>query len=165
MGVDVYVLKFLCHCREMYGPFGRTLQLGRQGIYLHPSHLKTADAIVLEHGLGPDFDKVGGGEPYAETFFSSLGSTEIVACDASPYEGANFIHDFNNPLPTATCEPFDTIVDGGSLEHIFNVPVALTNLMRLTRVGGLILSINGAITFLAQALSIQPGLSVSRVLS
>ncbi|MEJ8823990.1 hypothetical protein WKW80_18490 [Variovorax humicola] len=152
MGVDVYVLKFLTHCRQHFGPFNRTFQIGRQGIYLDQRHLPIADAIVREHGIGENFRSVGGSEPYAETLFKALGATDVISCDVSPYEGAHLVHDFNNPVPEEWRGGFDTVFDGGSIEHIFNAPVALANLMQLTRIGGRVLSINGANDFLGHGL-------------
>jgi hypothetical protein len=152
MGVDVYVLKFLAHCHQHFGPFNRTLQIGRQGIYFDQRHLPIADAIVREHRIGEDFLSIGGSEPYAEVLFKALGATEVMSCDASPYEGACLIHDFNTPVPEDWHGTFDTVFDGGSLEHIFNTPVALANLMQLTRIGGRVLSINGANDFLGHGL-------------
>ena len=56
--------------------------------------------------------------------------------DASAHEGASLIHDMNQPVAADLWGRFDAVVDGGSLEHIFNFPVAVANLMRLTKVGG-----------------------------
>jgi hypothetical protein len=42
----------------------------------------------------------------------------------------------NDPLPPQHAEQFDLVFDGGTLEHIFNVPCALRNCMELVRPGG-----------------------------
>jgi hypothetical protein len=47
---------------------------------------------------------------------------------------------------------FDCVFDGGTIEHIFNVPVALDNAIRMLAVGGLFLSVNGANNFLGHGL-------------
>ena len=47
--------------------------------------------------------------------------------DASAFEGANFVHDLNNPIPEELHCKYDAVVDGGTLEHVFNVPVAFAN--------------------------------------
>ncbi|WP_316396925.1 hypothetical protein [Bradyrhizobium sp. 33ap4] len=146
------MLKFLAHCHQLRGPLGRTFQLGRQGIYLDPRHVEIADSIVREHEIGADFRSIGGAEPYSENLFKSFGASEVVSCDASAYEGAHLLHDFNNPVPSNWHGSFDTVFDGGSLEHIFNIPVALANLMQLTRVGGRVLSVNSANDFLGHGL-------------
>ena len=46
------------------------------------------------------------------------------------------VHDLNQPLPAAMDEQFDAVIDSGTLEHIFNVPAALTTCMRLVKQGG-----------------------------
>jgi hypothetical protein len=56
--------------------------------------------------------------------------------DYSGYEGADTIHDLNLPVPESLVGRFDAVVDAGSLEHVFNFPVAVANLMRMARVGG-----------------------------
>lgn len=76
---------------------------------------------------------------YADSFLSEfLGASSISVLDASAYEGADTIHDMNTPIPQDWRGRYDAVIDGGSLEHIFNVPVALANLAGLLKVGGTI---------------------------
>jgi hypothetical protein len=56
--------------------------------------------------------------------------------DASDYEGATIIHDLNKPIPQNLVGQYDLVWDGGTLEHVFNFPVALQNAMNLLKVGG-----------------------------
>jgi hypothetical protein len=65
-------------------------------------------------------------EPY---LIALLGADEIISIDASGYENATIIHDMNEPAEDLA-EQFDLVIDGGSLEHIFNFPVAILNVMR-----------------------------------
>jgi len=65
-----------------------------------------------------------------------IGAETIEAMDFSPYEGAMHIQVMNEPVPDKLVERFDAVIDGGSLEHIFNFPVAVSNLMRMAKVGG-----------------------------
>jgi hypothetical protein len=117
----------------------------------------------MAYGIGQSFADAGS-QYYAEKLLRAFGATEIVSGDGSPYEGATFIHDFNNPLPEEITDQYDTVFDGGSLEHIFNVPVALANLMKLTRVGGRLLSVNGANNMLGHGFyQFSPELLFSRV--
>lgn len=51
----------------------------------------------------------------------------------------------NMPLAdrrSALAGQFDLVIDGGTLEHVFSLPVAVANLMFLARKGGHILSAN-----------------------
>jgi hypothetical protein len=76
---------------------------------------------------------------YADGFLRDfLGASFITVLDASPYEGADTIHDMNTPVPIAWHGKYDAVIDSGSLEHIFNVPVAIANLANMLKVGGTI---------------------------
>ena len=45
----------------------------------------------------------------------------------------------NQPVPDRLRGAFDTVIDGGTLEHVFNFPTAIKNCMELVRVGGHVL--------------------------
>ena len=100
-----------------------------------------ADHYLKQGGFDVSYREATRGSNWAdEGLFQTLGVTSISCADASPYEGADLIHDFNNPIGSEWHQRFDTLFDGGSLEHIFNVPVAVANEMNLLRVGGRLLS-------------------------
>ena len=46
------------------------------------------------------------------------------------------VHDLNTPSSADLFGRFDLLYDGGTLEHVFNFPVAIANCMRMLRVGG-----------------------------
>ena len=76
---------------------------------------------------------------YADRFWRDiLGVRDLSTIDNSDYEGASIVHDLNRPVPPELWEGFDAVVEAGSLEHIFNFPVAIANLMKMVRVGGTI---------------------------
>jgi len=56
-----------------------------------------------------------------------FGASTVVSIDYSDYEGANIIHDMNYPISQETYSKFDTVIDAGSLEHVYNAPQALKN--------------------------------------
>jgi SAM-dependent methyltransferase len=70
-----------------------------------------------------------------------LGAKEIVAVDASDFEGARIIHDMNRPIPDTLNSSFDVVLDGGTLEHIFDLPTALRNATLMVRPGGRFISL------------------------
>jgi hypothetical protein len=143
VGVDVSVLRLLIEARRAYGPWGETLQLGRQGIHIPPALQPIADEMVRQSGLGASLQSVTGGSYWADQgLLQTLGATAVSAADVSDFEGAQVIHDFNNEIDETWSQRFDTIFDGGALEHIFNIPTASANLMRMLRVGGRLVSIN-----------------------
>ena len=85
---------------------------------------------------------------YAEEFFLSLGAKEIHSLDISDYEGATHIHDMNQQIPEVLKAQYSVVIDGGSLEHIFNFPVALKNCMEMVQVGGYYLGLTPANNFM-----------------
>ena len=69
--------------------------------------------------------------------FSTLGFEHIESIDYSDYEWPDFIHDLNDTnIPIELEEQYDFIVDGGTMEHIFNLPNVLENVHKMLKVGG-----------------------------
>ena len=71
-----------------------------------------------------------------EPFLRHLGARQVDSCDASAYEGATRVHDLNQPIPGDWDGTYDAVIDGGTLEHVFNFPTAIENCMRLVKPGG-----------------------------
>lgn len=113
--------------------FGRVLTLGRQTLYLDQ---REYDRITAR--LGTPAQPI---PTYAEPLLSMLGATDVDAIDASGFEEAALVHDLNVPVPEAWHERYDVIIDAGTLEHVFNVPVALASVIQMLRTGGRFLSI------------------------
>jgi len=67
-----------------------------------------------------------------------LGATDVESFDNSNYEGANHIEDLSKPL-SKEYNRYDTVIDFGCLEHIYNIPQAFKNVSELCREGGQIL--------------------------
>lgn len=128
----------LWNARQRGVSFDRLLTVGHQSLYLHRREVAF---------FRREYQKAFGSsvtpldeyqwEEYADTFLRDfLGASSITVLDASPYEGADKIHDMNTPIPEAWRDRYDAVIDSGSLEHIFNVPVALKNLADLLKVDG-----------------------------
>jgi hypothetical protein len=74
---------------------------------------------------------------YADGFLQEfLDASQVTILDASDYEGADRVHDLNVPIPEDLRGQFDVVIESGSLEHIFNFPVAIANLASMLKVGG-----------------------------
>ena len=145
MGVDIYVLDaLLSHAQRYPSEYGNTLWLGRQGFHVDDSLAPTVEEVLRRRRPEWGLDDVRDTDPYASRLFQSLGSTRIRALDINAFEGADIIHDLNGPVPEQLHSQFDTIFDGGTLEHVFNIPVALDNVFKMLKPGGLFLSVNGA---------------------
>ncbi|MCC9643542.1 class I SAM-dependent methyltransferase [Rhodopirellula sp. JC740] len=116
-------------------PIQQVLTIGRQQLFLRPREVETLrEEFDLEEEIGQSVPEFGG---YCESFLISLLRCERVqSLDFSDYECASIIHDLNLPVPSDLHEAFDLIVDGGSLEHLFHVPQALENYIRMLKLGG-----------------------------
>jgi SAM-dependent methyltransferase len=134
MGLDINAVQFLIASRQEGVELGDVLTLGRQDLNVYPAKMR---AILNKHrfpsnAFAPNVVETG----YAEPVFKALGAKNVYALDASNFEGAGFVHDLNQPLPSELKERFDLVYDGGTLEHVFNFPVALKNCMEMLRPGG-----------------------------
>jgi hypothetical protein len=143
MGLNREAVRFLISARRCGVDFTRTATLGRQNLYVARSELL---ALFHEQSVVPStpFDCGSESIEYADEFFALLGAQHYAAIDASDYEGAVEIHDMNRPIPLHLKMSFDAVVDGGTLEHIFDFPTALKNCMEMVRVGGHLLLITPA---------------------
>src|SRR6266446_4371577 len=73
---------------------------------------------------------------YSEPFFRRLGATSVDSIDASDFEGATIIADLNRPLPQQVRRRFSVVFDGGTLEHVFDIAMALRSGLDLVELGG-----------------------------
>ena len=146
MGIDVHVLNFLAATQPIHRrALGRTLMLGRQGFHIPAQSRTLAQSILQRYDAEASLDAIQPeGAPWAEGLFRYLGSTSLSALDASAFEGADIVHDMNLPVPQHLHEAFDTLFDGGTIEHIFDIPAVLRNVRTMLRPGGLFLSVNAA---------------------
>ena len=146
MGIDVSVLDFVLKFKGKIK--GETLQLGRQGFHIprdRKDHRRgLAETALAQYDADATIESFYTLSGFSDALFSYLGSSSVLALDASPFEGANIVHDLNMPVDKTLHARFDTIFDGGTLEHVFDLPVALQNVKDMLRVGGLFLSVNAA---------------------
>ena len=144
MGIDTATANFLCAAKSSGVDFERTLTLGRQCLY--PWLL---DSLALQKifdclGNGLRADEFLRQNWYADPFFLELGAHTVDSMDVSSYESPTMIHDLNMPMPTQWKQRFSVVFDGGTIEHVFNIPQALKNSMQMVRIGGHFLSSNMA---------------------
>ncbi len=148
MGIDLNGAQLLIRAQKSGVSFARVATLGRQR---NLCDRQTLLAILGASGYQLTEDRVqrflDPKREYAEEFLSILGAKDIFAIDASDFEGAQIVHDMNQPIPDALDSSFDVVIDGGTLEHIFNLPVALGNAIRMVRPDGRFVSLNQANNF------------------
>gem|GEM_PF-2240506 len=107
---------------------GRVLTLGRQTTLLNSRDYR---ALMARVGV----DSVPPMPTFADDVLLAMGGTEVVSMDFSAYEGATLLHDLNDPIGEELRESFDLVFEGGTLEHVFEFPVAIASCMRLLRQG------------------------------
>jgi hypothetical protein len=149
MGLDQNGVQFLLYARGLGVDFAHSAMIGRQSLYLNASQLAGSFAKFGSPLNRPTLDRLldahGG---YAEGLFECLGARQVSSFDAAAYEGATQIHDMNLPLPEQHKRQFSMVLDGGSLEHVFNIATALKNCLEMVRVGGHYLAISPANNFM-----------------
>ncbi len=134
MGLDINAVQFLLRARKNGLQLGKVLTVGRLNLDVFPAKVCQ---LLRQHGLSDElFRDKGVASGYADDFFRALGATSVQSLDASNYEGASLVHDLNQPIPAGWRDSYDVVYDGGTLEHVFNFPVALRNCMELVRPGG-----------------------------
>jgi len=134
MGLDSNAVQFLIAARKQGVRFNRTIMLGRQ-------HFAVPPGLVCDFMAKQGFSTSGmeaaiKGNIFSEPFFQALGATQVDSIDNAEFEGANYIHDLNQPIPESWKEQFDVVYDGGTLEHVFNFPTALRGAMEMLKKDG-----------------------------
>ncbi|MFN7944600.1 MAG: hypothetical protein U0Z53_04570 [Blastocatellia bacterium] len=149
MGLDVNGTRFLLYARNKGVSFERTAMIGRQGLHLDAAalnrNLSEFGCSLSETEISRLLSESGG---YAEPLLRLLGADEVCSFDASDYEQASVIHDFNLPIDESFRNRFSVVLDGGTLEHIFNFPTAIRNCLKMIEPGGCFLGITPANNFL-----------------
>lgn len=127
MGLGLNGIHFLVGESKRGLRLGRTLTLGHQRI------------CTSERQYSGFLERLGVSQKertYADDFFLGLGAAPLEVMDASAYEGAQLIHDLNDPVRQDLKSTYDTVIDIGTLEHVFNYPVAIRTCMELVKPGG-----------------------------
>jgi hypothetical protein len=133
MGIIYRQAKMLLDARRRGIPMHHVVMIGRQTLLLHPSELKS-----LKKDFGIELPDYRWGE-FTDRFLKDcLGAEKVDVLDYSAYEGANLLHDLSQPIPGDLVAKFDLVIEAGTLEHVFNFPVAIKNLMQMIKVGGML---------------------------
>jgi hypothetical protein len=141
MGIDVPSMQLLCCAKNIGVDFSDTITVGRQRVLVPPD----ATAPILSAiGTPRELASAILEGQFAEPLFALLGAKQVSSVDASDYEQATDVHDFNQPLPTSLANRFSVVHDGGTIEHVFNILQAFKNCMEMVRVGGHFIQVNVA---------------------
>lgn len=125
MGIGYNELQFLRFAAK-HAQFGRVATIGRQGLSLAKKE------VCSLMGVGGKYKH----EKYCDSLLlRHFGATCVDSWDYSDYEGASHIADMNKPL-NERLSTYDTVIDAGTLEHIYNAPQALVNVAKMCCDGG-----------------------------
>lgn len=144
MGFENNTIRLLIKSAEKFNiDFTDSLTIGRQALHIDESLLKE---LLKENNIpiGPEFFKNDG---YCEVFLKSIGAKIVDSMDASSYENASIIHDMNTPVPDVLKNKYSCVIDGGTLEHVFNFPQALKNCMEMVKPNGYFITITPSNNF------------------
>lgn len=154
MGIAPYIAEAIVR-EHMHRPItGDVLLLGRQTFLFTP---EDAIGMLRSNGIEPAKAAIDAmsidqttrhganrGYIFDAAFFALLGARSCRALDVTDYEAAEIIHDLNTPIPDALAETADFILDGSTLDNLFNPAVGLQNITRMLRPGGRFLATNMA---------------------
>jgi len=132
MGINSSFAHLLVEAKLQGVEFSDTLTIGRQSLTIPRRELSRMAARLGLGDTGPFHD-----DGFAEPFLSGfLGARSVRSLDYSDYQQADIVHDLNQPLAPELHNAFDTLIDGGSIEHIFDIRQVLGNYMALVKTGG-----------------------------
>ena len=149
MGLDANGARFLMHARSLGASFESTLMIGRQDLHLSKESIIALLREYQPHCVDNAVELISKSDSkYAEDLIRCLGATTVESIDHSSFEGAAICHDLNEPIPKELEAKYDIVLDGGTLEHVFDVRQAYQNCMQMVKVGGHFLAISPANNFM-----------------
>ena len=144
MGVNVNDLRFLLYAKSAGVYFTRTAMIGRQGLHLAFAQFRNVIGTEFNHNVDLRTLEAIYSEKYCDELLRYWGASVVHSFDYSDYERSTHAHDFNRSIPEEYLSQYTAVVEGDTLEHIFDFPIAIKNCMRMIKVGGHYLGISPA---------------------
>jgi len=129
MGITYQTFNLLKNNIEKFGSLGSVLTLGRLGNQIDKTKLKK---------LGLEKNKAFSEEYSEKILLEYFNADSVDSIDNSEFENASIIHDMNEDFQFIN-KQYDTIIDIGTSEHIFNINQNLINISKLCKSGGRII--------------------------
>jgi hypothetical protein len=155
MGIGRFEFEFLLH-EHKYRPIaGEVLTIGKQAIALNPEQVRDLlrSQDVPQRTDAFDLDAVNQhnytGTPMIadHSLFASFSDCKLLSADISDYEGADFVFDICGDVPSDLVGRFDFVIDGGSLDNVFDPFRMLENMTKCSSPADDCLYSSGAIRF------------------
>lgn len=127
------------YARKNYGvDLSKTISLGRQfRAFTKREFLKYLPQYsdIPAEKLEEDFSS-----PYAEGVFADMYGHKLYSLDGFAHENPDIVWDLNQPVPEEMKEQYTCLIDGGTMEHVFDVPQLLHNCFSILKEGGCYIS-------------------------
>jgi len=134
MGLIACRVQMMLEAMDRGVDFTDTLTLGRQKIWISKKQYKI---LKNNYNINSDVEFDYSKRVYADNILRNWFSIiDLDVLDFSDYENANIIHDMNKAIPDNLNQKYDVIIDGGTLEHVFNFPIAISNCMNMLKENG-----------------------------
>lgn len=140
MGIDAFTLETMYNLAQTHNLPSGGLCLGRQSVNRRPE-LTKIEALLEKWNLSPKNPMIRlKGFEFIEEVLGMFGVGAFESMDMSNYEGAHILHDLNEPVPDEFYNRYGMIYDGGTTEHIFNIPTAFDNIYAMLAQDGIFVS-------------------------
>lgn len=142
MGLDYHGVRLIAFIKTLNPQIYSIGMLGRQSLLADAAEIGNVfQEFEIPYTIS-DLKKIANnGSGYCELLLQYFGFKKIESFDFSTFENPTHVHDFNKTIPPDFEKRYDLVVDGGSLEHIFNFPIALRNSMRMVAPNGIFAAI------------------------
>ena len=114
--------------------------LGKQAIHMNSVKYRNIRKILKMDDSWDVLLKNGNIDSFE--FFMKMGFGEVHAIDVNTMDGADIVQDLNKPFADSLYEKFDVVIDGGTLEHVFDISNAMKSIVNMTKRGGKVIHIS-----------------------
>jgi hypothetical protein len=141
MGVRQHEAAFILESLRTGATLGRCITIGRQWLLCTREELERVLAlhsrVCTDTQLSAIFQRGSQDDAlFSEQLLLQWGAETVESVDYSDFEGATHVVDLNANLPVSLAGRYDSIIDCGTMEHVFDIAAAMANILRLARVGG-----------------------------
>jgi hypothetical protein len=137
MGVNGDGARFLGLAARSGADYSRTISPGRQSLFADESDVCAALDLAQRPLSSLEVRAISRPSTmHADGLIRALGADVIDALDYSDFEGANIVHDLNEPVPSELHGRYSLVFDGGTSEHVAQFVTATENAMKMVADGG-----------------------------
>tara|TARA_E500000178_G_C16989175_1_gene739925 strand:+ start:452 stop:1342 length:891 start_codon:yes stop_codon:yes gene_type:complete len=138
LGIDYYTSKVLHEIRQNFKDKKSILLLGNQNLCVPPQYLN--DFFDEKYNIKTIRNKFYQ-NTFAKPFLEELGFDQVHSLEFEEKDNADLILNLNTKIKDLN-KKYDIVLNGGTLEHVFNIPVALENIFLLLKKSGFFVSIS-----------------------